>query len=300
MLGFEPANGASAPPQTLLRKASVDAIDAAWAAADAELLLERTSPDRQRVMAVSGHREHGYLVDAPGHGRFRISPDGSLVECAPDRASGWRWQRPLFAQALPIAAALAGVEVLHASGVLIDGRAVAFCGHSGSGKTSLAFHLVDQGASLLADDVVALSCGESGLYAHPGVRLANVAREQFEAVPPKRRERLGEVVGRTDKLHILIEALSTARAPLDALFFLERGPSIARLEFELIAAPKPEQLLGATFVSHVTSPARMMAQLEVCAAIAAQVAVYRLRVPPGVGASALARAVRAHRATVPA
>jgi len=46
-----------------------------------------------------------------------------------------------------------GQAQLHASTVVLDGKAVAFLGPSGSGKSTAALGLIAQGASLLADDV---------------------------------------------------------------------------------------------------------------------------------------------------
>jgi hypothetical protein len=51
---------------------------------------------------------------------------------------------------------LNGRIVLHGSAVVIDGTAVATIGPSGAGKSTTAAALVDRGAALLADDVVAI------------------------------------------------------------------------------------------------------------------------------------------------
>jgi serine kinase of HPr protein (carbohydrate metabolism regulator) len=46
--------------------------------------------------------------------------------------------------------------VLHATAVAIDGAALLLVGPSGSGKSDLAFRLIDAGAALIADDRVEL------------------------------------------------------------------------------------------------------------------------------------------------
>lgn len=294
VLGLDQRDDRTEAPRTLLRETTPESIDAAWSPTEAERLADQRFPDGSVMMTVDVHPEHGYLIDAPGHGRFRVAVDGSLVECAPAPGPVWRWHRPFFAQALPIAAALNGMEVLHASGVVVDGNAIAFVGHSGAGKTSLAIHLVDQGASLLADDVVALSAAGETVRAHPGVRFANVAEEQIEAIEPDRRERFGRVIGRSEKLHILVEPMAEAPAPLGALYFLERRPEVRRLDFERLLPPDPRWLFAATFLSHITNPARMAAQLEVCSLIAGGVATYRMLVPSHLSAAELAPLVAAH------
>ncbi len=227
MLGLEQREAGAEAPRTLLREATPESIDAAWPSAEAERKVEHRYPDGSVMMTVDAHSEHGYRIDAPDHGVFRVAVDGRLVECAPATGPAWRWHRPFFAQALPIAAALNGVEILHASGVVVDGRAIAFVGHSGAGKTSLAIHLVDQGASLLADDVVALSSADGGVRAHPGVRFSNVAEEQLRGLGEGRRASLGTVVGSSEKPHILVTSMKAEPAPLRALDFLDRGPSNA-------------------------------------------------------------------------
>jgi hypothetical protein len=281
-------------PQTRLRRALVDEIDAAWPATEAERLVDRRRSDGSVVMTVDMHPVHGYRIDAPAHGRFRVAVDGSLIECAPAHGPAWRWHRPFFAQALPLAAALSGMEVLHASAVVLDGAAIAFSGHSGAGKTSLAIHLLDQGAALLADDVVALSAIEGRLHAHPGVRLANVAEEQLEDIDSARRPRLGRTIGRSDKLHLLIEPVADDSAPLGALYFINRRGEVDELDFERLDPPDPRWLLAATFMPHITAPPRMRAQLEACALIATAVPTFQLHVPPTLEAAALAPAVIEH------
>lgn len=54
---------------------------------------------------------------------------------------------------------------LHASTVTLDGKAIAFVGPSGSGKSSHALAMMSRGAVLLADDITWLSEVKEGLMA---------------------------------------------------------------------------------------------------------------------------------------
>jgi hypothetical protein len=294
VLGLDPCEADPLGPRTLLRESDLASIDAKWSSSGSEQLFEWRYPDGRLGIAVETHPSDGYRVDAPEYGYFRVASDGSLIECAPVPGPPWKLGRALFAQALPIAACLNGIELLHASGVVIDGRAIGFAGHSGTGKTSLAIHLVDQGAELLTDDVLALSADGDTLCSHRGPRLANVASEQIESLPPRRRSRLGNVIGDDDKAHILINPLAEAPAPLGALYFVERQRSIREVSFERLMPPNPRWVLAGAFIPRVTSPARMKAQLDVCSLIVSQVATFRLRVPPDLGAAKLAHAVGEH------
>jgi hypothetical protein len=58
-------------------------------------------------------------------------------------------------------------ETIHASCVAIDGRAVLLHGASGSGKSDLAFRLIDRGASLVSDDYTILRNEKGRLIAEP-------------------------------------------------------------------------------------------------------------------------------------
>jgi hypothetical protein len=59
---------------------------------------------------------------------------------------------------------LRGETVLHASGVDVGGRAIAFVGSSGMGKTTLATLLCRDGGLLITDDVLRVTRGASGDY----------------------------------------------------------------------------------------------------------------------------------------
>ena len=71
--------------------------------------------------------------------------------------------------------------VLHASAVRVDGRALAFVGASGMGKSTLAAALCLDGRDLVADDVLRARPGGAGIvWVHPGsteTRLRPAARE---------------------------------------------------------------------------------------------------------------------------
>lgn len=62
--------------------------------------------------------------------------------------------------------------MLHASAVAIDGSAVLIRGKSGSGKSDLAFRLIDRGAMLVGDDYIQLSSRDGRLFASAAPNLA--------------------------------------------------------------------------------------------------------------------------------
>lgn len=64
--------------------------------------------------------------------------------------------------------------VHQASAVLIEGRALLIEGPPGSGKSSLALALIEQGAGLIGDDAVTLAADDDRLIASPPPNIAGL------------------------------------------------------------------------------------------------------------------------------
>jgi hypothetical protein len=278
--------GAAQPTKRRLGVSLQRGVRSALPAA-AELVFEDRQPDGSLIYEVRSHPRAGYLIAGPGHGAHLLSTDGRRLLCDPEGLPDVSWQRLLIAQVLPFAAVLQGLEVFHASAVVIDGRAVAFVGASRAGKTSVALELCRRGASFLADDVLALEIEGSALVGHPGSPLAGLDRAQAERAPggPGGAEVLGE------NARELLVRMHAAAAPvaLSALFFLDRradGPAQAR--FEPIADAR--LLLAATFNFLLATPERLLGLLDVCA-LAAEGRVERVLAGPSLDAAQLGASV---------
>jgi hypothetical protein len=281
-----------APAAAGLLRTHIELVDArslerSWPAHEVQRTVDLRYPNGSLMMCVERHRSSGYRVYAPRYGRHIVSDDGTAIRSALPALAPARSRRLLFAQVLPLAAALQGLEVLHASAVVLGGRAFAFFAASGTGKTSIAAHLVARGGSLLTDDVLALEpCGEL-VVAHPGAPTMNLDPLQLAAVDSGRRARLGPAVGRTDKVHLQPPLHPTA-VPLAALCFLRRGST---LSVERRANPSARELLGTSFVSHLQTPARLLAHLEVSSRIAESLPTFTVDLPRGGSAETAAVAL---------
>jgi hypothetical protein len=237
----------------------------------------------------------GYLLWNQDHGRVLISADGRELLCEPDPAND-RWATILAAQALPLAATLRGLEVLHASGVVVDGRAVLITGAAGAGKSSLAGALVRAGGRLLSDDAVALRLrGDGELLAHAGSLALQLRAAEHDRLSASERAALGAADGAVEDKQRYVSAVAPPPAPVGGLFLLER--SAAQPAVQRLAEVSPFALLASTFNLSVRTPERLVRQLDVVAAIAASGGVHRLRVQPGVDSSALAAIVHDHLRT---
>jgi len=255
--------------------------------AEAELIGVHRLPGGDIGFRIEADPEAGYLLAGPEYGSHVISANALRLRCFPGGAREQNWQRFLIAQVLPFAAALNGLEVLHASAVVIDGRALALLGPSGAGKTSLALALCRLGAGFLADDVLALERAEGQLIAHPGTPVAGVDHAEAERLPgaiaPSQtlavdaRERMVRVPGRGEP------------ALLSALLFLHHDPH-GPVEPRFAPVTDARQLLASTFNFVLDDAVRLSGLLEVCA-LAAQGRVERVLAGPAVDSTRLAEAV---------
>ncbi|HXA55256.1 MAG TPA: hypothetical protein VNV37_10340 [Solirubrobacteraceae bacterium] len=279
--------GPAEPPTRVLL--DPEELHRRWAAHTAEPVRTREVRwEEQLVRTVDFAEPAGYLLFNRDHGRVLIAPDGRALWCEPDPHNP-QWTAIVAAQALPLAATLRGLEVVHAAGVVLDGRALLIAGAAGAGKSSLAAALLRAGGRLLSDDAVALALdGEGTPIAHAGSLALQLRAPEHERLCAGERAALGRPAGVVEGKRRYVSD-GAAAAPLGALLLLERSaaqPAVERLE-----AVSPFELLASTFNLSVRTPARLRRQLDVVGAIAARGCVYRLRVQPGVDATQLAARV---------
>jgi hypothetical protein len=104
-----------------------------------------------------------------GLGEFLVSSDGRQITCRKfAEAEMESFQVYLLGQALAFALVKQGFEPLHATTLVVKGRAVAFLGDSGFGKSSLAACFLQGGSALVTDDMLILQSRADGHVAYPG------------------------------------------------------------------------------------------------------------------------------------
>lgn len=130
---------------------------------------------------------------------------------------------------------------IHATSVMIDGRAVLLSGRSGSGKSDLALRLIDRGALLVSDDYTLLENRDGVLFA---------------SAPPR-------IAGRIEIRGVGIADVAIAgAAPVALLLILDSVPE--RL---------PDAAIGTTDLQGVAIPALPFAPFEASAAVKAEAAL---------------------------
>lgn len=126
-----------------------------------------------------------------------------------------------------------GLLPLHANAIEIDGKAVAFMGQSGAGKSSLAAWFYDRGYGMLADDVCVVGFGDGSqprvFPGLPRLRLwadALTATGRSAADHDRSYIQGSEVI---DKFDVLTKPAGTVRSsvPLCAVYLLERGDTFS-------------------------------------------------------------------------
>lgn len=109
--------------------------------------------------------------------------------------------------------------VLHASAVEVNGKAVAFCGASGTGKSTLAAALAQRGYRLITDDICAITLPPGGPVVHPDGRQLKLWAQAIEKLKLEDIRR-GRVRGRLEKFYVEPRNAATEPLPLGAVYML--------------------------------------------------------------------------------
>ena len=215
-------------------------------------------------------------------GTFVISRDGSrIVWYRPERAPEDLARTDILGRVLAMAGHVAGMMMLHASGVSIDGRAVGFLAPKFFGKSTLACALTDRGASLVTDDTLALRV-RADVECAPGIPSLRLRHEAATFL----RGRRPSPEHRGDWRHFERREeheVASDWLPLSALYLLAPAPPesmssgaervrIAPLEAALALVRHAK--LGALIAGDLAAE-----YLDYAARVASRVPLYRLEYP---------------------
>jgi hypothetical protein len=271
---------------TSVRVLTPDQLDTEWSR-PATRIFEPSYPDGRTRFTVDQDSRH-YRLWFEGFGRYLVSADGTEISCVQGTPRERR-ERFLFAQALPLAALLHGLEVLHASAICAHDRIAAFVGPSGAGKTTLASRLVVGGAGFVTDDVLAVESAADDVLVHPG--------PPFMAVPQHDRAlidtgtgALGAAVGTSDKIHACPRPVGEGM-PLRAIYHLERGPDV---QLSLLDDGAGRRILASGFAAYVVTSDRLRRHLEISRALNAGAEHFRLQCPRSGPLDAILETVKTH------
>ncbi|CAK0750744.1 conserved hypothetical protein [Gammaproteobacteria bacterium] len=188
----------------------------------------------------------------------------------------------LLGNALGVLLHQRGLLPLHVGAIATQWGAVAFAGASGAGKSTLTATLALRGYPLLCDDtaVVVPRDGDTPLL-YPGFPRLKLWRDTLTHLRLDHRAGVRDH-SRFDKFHLPAKAFFHAEPlPLHALFVLERALNDDDARIESITGMRAVEQLSANTYNRrlVGRMARGAANLQQCATVAHQVAVFRYRRP---------------------
>jgi hypothetical protein len=181
----------------------------------------------------------------PAGGAFRVRNGNSIViDPAPD-ADERALRLGIVGPLLGVILTQRGHFVLHASSVAIDGKAAAFFGPSGRGKSTLTAALTSAGHPLIADDLTVIDTGGSVPMVQPGfprVKLwpdsASALEHDVEAMPLLHPDVTKRSLELTARFH-------AGRLPLARCYLLEDGDEESVTE--LAASQATLALIASTY-----------------------------------------------------
>jgi len=222
------------------------------------------------------------LLRIPDVATYHVASAGEVVVAPGAGASPTEVRLFLLGTVLGFLCHLRGVFPLHASAVSIDGRAVAFCGVSGAGKSTTAAHLVQRGHRLLSDDVCAIDTGQGDPRVFPTFPRLKLWQDSLASISVSEEGMERNRPGQSKFHYRRQDDFSAAPTPLAAIFLLARSEgqapaTITRVTnpLAIIRALDEEVYRARTGVLLGRRGALLAAE----AAIAASVPVYRVARP---------------------
>jgi hypothetical protein len=213
--GAIPADIGGATPDIVVRAGAVpESLDNAGA--------------RGPTWAIAGAR---FLLAVPGVARFLLEEGRAIVfEPAPGVVVS---DIAIFVLGTVFGILLhqRGQIVLHASAVRVNGKAVLFCGGSGTGKSTLAAALAQRGFPLVTDDFSAVTLTAAAPMVQPDGRRLKLWAQAIEKLDLA--ERRGDAVrSRLEKYFVEPTVAFAESLPLGAVYALReaRPPHAAGIE----------------------------------------------------------------------
>lgn len=214
-------------------------------APDAELVLGRSEPvpddppegrllAELRIQSAAGSSyvktPSGYVARYHRTCDFRVDRSLRRIEAVPDPGADPALVPLLFSGGIiAFLLEMRSACVLHASGIEVDGAALAIAGASGQGKSTLAALLCAAGARLISDDVLRIGRnGHSFCYlGSPVLRLREGAGSLTTSFPPDR-------IGRSPdgRITVLPEVSPAERVRLRSIVIPHPSRGVAKLRVE--------------------------------------------------------------------
>lgn len=183
--------------------------------------------------------------------------------------------------ALGFALHLRGVTCLHASAIVMQGRAIAFVGAAGAGKSTLAAAFANRGYAVLTDDVAALTDRGDRFDVRPAYPRVRLWPESVELLFGA-RDALPRMTPTWDKRFLSLGSEGAHRfarcpAPLAAVFVIDpRGDATAPRIDSIARRHALMSLVRDSYAARLLGREQRARQLDILGRIALNVPVFRL------------------------
>jgi hypothetical protein len=171
-----------------------------------------------------------------------------------------------------------GLMVLHASAVVVDGKATAFLGDKGVGKSTLAAFLESRGHTVLTDDLVPIKFESDEALVSPGFPRIRLWRDSLESLglDPRTVPMINSFVDKYS--YRCSEKLINESVSLSRLYVLEEVPE-TRIERLSYKESFIEIVRNCYFGRYIDATGQTASHFRNCAELARIVAVYKLKRP---------------------
>lgn len=181
-------------------------------------VLEQASA-RGPTWAIAGDK---FLFRVPGVARFLLGGGREIVFEIAAGAEAADVAVFLVGTVLGILLHQRGQVVLHASAVRVNGKAVLFCGASGTGKSTLAAALAQGGFPLVTDDFCAMTVSGGTVLVQPDGRSLKLWAQAIHKLDLAER-RGARVRNRLEKFFVEPAAAFSEPLPLGAVYALREA-----------------------------------------------------------------------------
>ena len=187
--------------------------------------------------------------------RYRVSGGNDIIVDPHPQGSARDVRLYLLGSAFGVLCHQRGLLPLHANAIVADGRAIAFAGAAGAGKSTLAAQFLARGHDVLGDDVCAVGFDAAGQpWAWPGLPQLKLWRDAA-AWFGHDCDALERVVDGQDKYHVpLTRDAACGPFPLARVCVLDGDPASQRGIARLTGADALDALLRHTYRIEYVKP----------------------------------------------
>jgi hypothetical protein len=256
-----------------------------WEGAHAPVTITRAAAPRPAGATeidrgvVAGPRV--FWMEVPGIVRLLVTDGTEIAVDILDNATDGEVRAYLLGSAMGALLHQRGLLPLHASAVEIGGRAIAFIGTSGAGKSTMALHMNARGHPLICDDICAVDMSGTIPVVWPGLCNLKLWRDALTSTG-RAPDGLEQVLPTLDKYRLPVATTAPYEPyPLAGIVCLEAVADAADATFESLAGAEAAAVLIAnSFRGQLVKPMdRSRTHFEQVTAVARTTGVHRLTRP---------------------